>query len=163
MKKNYEFFWGYKNHTLVDLIRGLPIYEVTTTANITDSCMALNVLEHTNRFLPLNECTFVADKGYDVKNIYNCVHALYQGDCVIPLNMRNTKQRNFHNGNLICDAGLVMKNSGTFSDSGRTRKKFICPLRNSKSYVCPCNHKNFYNGKKNRGCNRHTCCCYFSY
>ena len=30
-EKRYEFYWGYKNHVLVDCISGLPIYELTTT------------------------------------------------------------------------------------------------------------------------------------
>ena len=29
--KNYVFFWGYKNHILVDSITGLSIDEMTTT------------------------------------------------------------------------------------------------------------------------------------
>ena len=33
-EKNYEFYWGYKNHILVDCISGLPLYELTTTAEI---------------------------------------------------------------------------------------------------------------------------------
>lgn len=137
------------------MISGLPIYEITTTANVSDSSVALDVLENTHKFLPLNECTFVADKGYDVKNIYNQVHNLYDGECIIPLNKRNSKDRTLFNNTLICDAGLEMKNAGVFSDSARTRRKFICPLRNSKTVVCPCNHKNFFNGKKCLGCNRY--------
>lgn len=154
-EKNFDFYWGYKNHTLVDLISGLPIYEMTTTANIADSSVALDVLSDTHLFLSLDDCTFIADKGYDVKYIYNKVHELYNGECIIPLNKRNSKNHTLSNGCLICDAGLKMKNAGTFSDSGRTRRKFICPLRYSKSDVCPCDHKNFFNGKKNRGCNRY--------
>ena len=33
-EKKYEFYWGYKNHVLVDCISGLPIYELTTTAQV---------------------------------------------------------------------------------------------------------------------------------
>ena len=89
--KNYEFYWGYKNHVLVDCITGLPIFELTTTANVSDSTVALDILSKTNAFLSVRECTFLADKGYDVKAIYNTVRDTYQGDCVIPLNVRNTK------------------------------------------------------------------------
>ena len=39
-EKKYEFYWGYKNHVLVDCISGLPIYELTTTANVYDSTVA---------------------------------------------------------------------------------------------------------------------------
>lgn len=40
-EKNYEFYWGYKNHVLVDCITVLPIYEVTTTANVHDFLLLL--------------------------------------------------------------------------------------------------------------------------
>ena len=36
-EKKYEFYWGYKNHILVDCISGLPICELTTGANVSDS------------------------------------------------------------------------------------------------------------------------------
>lgn len=156
-EKKFEYYWGYKNHVLVDCISGLPIYETTTTANVTDSSVALNILAYTNSFFPIKECTFLADKGYDVKEIYNKVNELYHGECIIPLNKRNNKpEKLLPSGSMTCDAGLEMKNGGIFSDNGRTRKKFICPLKNSKSDDCPCKHKNFYNGKKNRGCTKYT-------
>ena len=155
-EKNYAFYWGYKNHVLVDCISGLPLYELTTTADIHDSSVALDILASTHSFLPVTECTFLADKGYDVKNIYHQVHSLYQGECIIPLNKRNTKNpKLLPQGNPICEAGLAMWKDGTFSDNGRTRQKFCCPLKSSKHADCPCHHKNFYNGKKHRGCTKY--------
>ena len=112
-EKKYEFYWGYKNHVLVD-------------------------------------------KGYDVKNIYNQVQELYQGECIIPLNKRSTKNpKLLPQGNPVCDAGLAMWKDGKFSDNGRTRQKFCCPLKSSKDADCLCHHKNFYNGKKHRGCTKY--------
>ncbi|MCH5261163.1 MAG: transposase [Lachnospiraceae bacterium] len=155
-EKNYEFYWGYKNHVLVDCISGLPICEMTTTADAADSSVALDILDHTHAFLPVTECTFIADKGYDVKNIYNQVKNLYDGECIIPLNKRNTKNSKLlPQGNPVCDAGLAMWKDGKFSDRGRTRQKFCCPLKSSTDADCPCHHKNFYNGKKHRGCTKY--------
>lgn len=157
-EKKYEFYWGYKNHVLVDCISGLPIYEITTTAETADSSVALDILADTHRFLPITECTFLADKGYDVKNIYNHISHLYNGECIIPLNKRNTKNpKLLPQGNPVCEAGLAMWKDGKFSDNGRTRQKFCCPLKNSKNTNtdCPCHHKNFYNGKKHRGCTKY--------
>ncbi|MDU3397808.1 MAG: transposase, partial [Clostridiales bacterium] len=54
-----------------------------------------------------------------------------------------------------CEAGLAMWKDGKFSDKGRTRQKFCCPLKTSPDAGCPCHHKNFYNGKKHRGCTRY--------
>lgn len=155
-EKRFEFYWGYKNHILVDCISGLPIYNITTEANVADSTVALDILANTHAFLPVTECTFLADKGYDVKNIYNQVTSLYQGECFIPLNKRATKNpKLLPQGNPICDAGLAMWKDGTFSDNNRTRQKFCCPLKSSKTADCPCKHKNFYNGKKHRGCTKY--------
>lgn len=129
---------------------------MTTTANISDSAVALDILADTHAFLPVTECTFLADKGYDVKNIYNQIKKLYEGECIIPLNKRNTKNPNLlSQGNPVCEAGLAMWKDGKFSDRGRTRQKFCCPLKSSKDAECPCYHKNFYNGKKHHGCTKY--------
>lgn len=155
-EKKHEFYWGYKNHVLVDCISGLPIHESTTTAEVADSSVALDILADTHAFLPITECTFLADKGYDAKKIYNQVKELYDGDCIIPLNKRNTKNpKLLPQGNPVCDAGLAMWKDGKFSDRGRTRQKFCCPLKSSRDSDCPCHHKNFYNGKKHRGCTKY--------
>ena len=45
-----------------------------------------------------------------------------------------------------------MHKDGKTTDNHRTRQKFCCPFRQSKTGVCPCSHKNWNNGKKNRGC-----------
>ena len=155
-EKNFEFYWGYKNHVLVDCISGLPICELTTTAKVADSTVALDILADAHSFLPVSECTFLADKGYDVKSIYNQVSRLYDGECIIPLNKRNTKDtRLLPVGVPVCEAGLAMWKDGKFSDNGRTRQKFCCPLKSSKDADCPCHHKNFYNGRKHRGCTKY--------
>lgn len=49
-EKKCEFYWGYKNHVLVDCITGLPIFELTTTADVSDSTVALDILSQTNSF-----------------------------------------------------------------------------------------------------------------
>lgn len=155
-ERNFEYYWGYKNHILVDCITGLPIYELTTSANVSDSTVALDILSQTNSFLSVDECTFLADKGYDVKAIYNTVKELYHGDCIIPLNKRNTKDhKKLASGHPICEAGLAMHKDGRFFDNGRTRQKYCCPLKSSKCASCPCDHKNRNNGKKHRGCTKY--------
>lgn len=155
--KNYEFYWGYKNHVLVDCITGLPIFELTTTANVSDSTVALDILSKTNAFLSVRECTFLADKGYDVKAIYNTVRDTYQGDCVIPLNVRNTKAaKKLPVGNPICEAGLAMHRDGKFKDKGVIRQKFCCPFkRSSHLHDCPCNNEHFRKGVKATGCTKY--------
>ena len=155
-ERRYEFYWGYKSHVLVDCISGLPLYELTTPGNIADSSVAAEILAAANRTIPLKECTFLADKGYDVKSIYNTVKTVYDGEAFIPLNPRGTKDlKALPAGNPVCAAGLAMHKDGKTPDNGRTRQKYCCPFRQSKSGVCPCNHKNWNNGKKNRGCTKY--------
>ena len=154
-ERRYEFYWGYKSHVLVDCISGLPLYELTTPGNIADSSVAAEILAAADQTISLKECAFLADKGYDVKSIYNTVKSVYDGDAFIPLKKRNSKSKALPAGNLICDAGLAMHKDGKTTDNNRTRQKFCCPFRQSKTGVCPCNHKNWNNGKKNRGCTKY--------
>ena len=155
-ERRYEFYWGYKSHVLVDCISGLPLYELTTPANMTDASVVPDILRSADAVLPLRECTFLGDKGYDVKTVYNLVKDAYEGEAVIPLNKRNTKNPEKRSvGHPICEAGLAMSKDGKTTDNGRTRQKFCCPFRQSKTGVCPCNHKNWNNGKKNRGCTKY--------
>ena len=155
-ERKFEYYWGYKNHVLVDCITGLPISEITTTADVADSKVVEDILNQTNKFISIDECTFIADKGYDVKAVYNLVKDVYHGDCIIPLNKRNTKNpKKLSSGHPICEAGLAMHKDGIFSDRNRTRQKYCCPYKRSKNGICPCNHKCWNNGKKNRGCTKY--------
>ena len=141
---------------LVDCISGLPLYELTTPGNIADSAVAAEILAAADQTISLKECAFLADKGYDVKSIYNTVKAVYEGETFIPLNPRGTKASEAISvGNPICAAGLAMHKDGKTTDNGRTRQKYCCPFRQSKIGVCPCNHKNWNNGKKKRGCTKY--------
>lgn len=155
-EKKFEYYWGYKNHVLVDCITGLPISEITTTANVADSKVVKDILNQTNSFISIDECTFIADKGYDVKAVYDLVKDVYHGDCIIPLNKRNTKNpKKLPSGHPVCDAGLAMVKDGKCYDNNRIKQKYCCPYKNSKNGSCPCDHKCWNNGKKNRGCTKY--------
>lgn len=155
-ERRYEFYWGYKSHVLVDCISGLPLYELTTPGNVADSSVAAEILAAANQTVSLKECTFLADKGYDVKSIYNTVKTVYEGEAFIPLNPRGTKDlKALPAGNPVCEAGLAMRKDGKTTDNGRTRQKYCCPFCRFKTGVCPCSHKNWNNGKKNRGCTKY--------
>ena len=155
-ERRYEFYWGYKSHVLVDCISGLPLYELTTPGNIADSFVAAEILAAANQTVSLKECAFLADKGYDAKSIYNTVKTVYEGEAFIPLNPRGTKDlKALPAGNPVCAAGFAMHKDGKTTDNNRTRQKYCCPFRQSKTGECPCNHKNWNNGKKNRGCTKY--------
>jgi len=74
----------------VDCISGLPLYELTTPANAADASVVPDILSSANAVLPILECTFLGDKGYDVKNVYHLVKDAYDGEVFIPLKKRNT-------------------------------------------------------------------------
>jgi hypothetical protein len=69
----HKFYWGYKNHVLIDCISRLPIYELTTTAEAANSTMALRVLVETHSFLPVTECMWVRNLD-SVKKLNTLAH-----------------------------------------------------------------------------------------
>jgi hypothetical protein len=87
--------------------------------------IALDVLAQTNEFFPIAERSFLADAAYDSKHIYNTVKTLYQGDCFIPINPRNTQNpKKLPTGRLVCEAGLAMRKDGKYHSRNRTLQKF---------------------------------------
>ena len=100
-------------------ISGLPLFELTTLANTTDASVVPDILRPANAVLFLRECTFLGDKGYDVKTVYNLVKDAYEGEAVIPLNKRGTKSpEKLSVGNPICEAGLAIRKDGKTTDGG---------------------------------------------
>ena len=90
-------------------ISGLPLFELTTLANTTDASVVPDILRPANAVLFLRERTFLGDKGYDVKTVYNLVKDAYEGEAVIPLNKRGIKSpEKLSVGNPICEAGLAI-------------------------------------------------------
>ncbi|WP_432402330.1 transposase [Wukongibacter sp. M2B1] len=156
-EKNYAFYWGYKNHVLADAISGLPIAEVTTPANVLELTMSIDFLKNTNEWFSLKESYFIADKGYDTKDINNFVRYNLDGHAFIPLNPRNSKEHiTLPSGNVLCDAGLAMHKDGKQYFDDKIKQKFCCPFRTKKDdSLCPCKHPKYFNNKKNRGCTKY--------
>lgn len=156
-KKNYKFFWGYKNTIVCDVDSGLPIYEKTATANVSDYTETVDILTIVNEEFNIKGCNFIADKGYDTKNIHNFVRFDLKGFAYIAQNKRNTKKpRLTPEGHMMCDAGLIMRPNGKQYFMDRTKYKYICPFRRSSDdKACPCGHKKYFNGKKHRGCTKY--------
>ncbi len=156
--KNFEFYWGYKNHIIIDSLSGLPIAEVTTPANIPDFDAAIPLLSETNNWFNLEGVNFIADKGYDVKKVYSFVRDTLHGHCFIPLNKRGSKTHKLtDDGHVVCDAGIPMIKDGKEYFDGFIKQKHRCKYYKSKNdSLCPCYHPKYFNGKKYRGCIKYT-------
>jgi transposase len=157
-EKNYDFYWGYKNVVLTDAISGLPIAEMTTTADIPELSITVDFLRETDQWFSLKETYFIADKGFDTKDIHNFVFKDLNGHAFIPLNPRSStkEKKTLNDQNIICEAGLAMHKDGRQYFDSYIKQKFCCPFRTKKDYdLCPIKHEKYFNGKKNRGCTRY--------
>ena len=153
-KKNYTFYWGYKNLIMCDAKSGLPIYEVTLTGEKADVSSLINFLDKINSWFSLKNSKILADKGFDSKANYNYIKDVLHSEAFIAKNKRNSKTvETISCGNPLCEAGLAMHKDGKQYLKGSIKQKFCCPFRTSKDdSKCPCNHPKYNNGHKNRGC-----------
>jgi len=133
-----EFYWGYKEHILIDVLSGLPICCLTTGANVHDSAVALDILAKTHGFLPLSYIKFLADKAFDSGDIYEKIAKLYKGKCFIPLNLRAKKSKTIsENGIPFCEDELAMVKNGTRFKNGSNFQRFTCPFNWKFKGKCP--------------------------
>lgn len=136
--------------------------EVTLPNNQTDGKVALRLIRKLKRVYRFKKgCIFIADKAYDVRNLYDFIVDQLKCQAFIPLNPRNTQNDKVFgpNGCPVCEAGIEMKSNGTFTEGKRTRRKFRCPLKVSKNIAekyqkgCPTSNPKFFEGKQ-YGCTK---------
>lgn len=157
-KKNVRYFWGYRNHVIVDALTELPLWQITKPADVHDSVMFIplfNLLQKEFRFdISRVMADGIYDNAYILKYIINELKAKPR----VARNPRNSQNKaNLEyskTGNPICDAGLEMLSRGNFYDKtqDRWRSKWVCPLHHSKKYVsrflvCPMFHPKFFSQK----------------
>jgi hypothetical protein len=156
--RDYEFFWGYKDHVMLDAKYGLPIFNLLCTANRADVSVGEELARKAAFLLNLKGRVkyLIADKAYDSNPFYEAILDVLGAHVIAPLKI-NSKTDLFDGNIPICEAGLVMHRCGhIYRDSG-IRFKFTCPFRNSKSKSCPCNHPNFQKDVNNKGCIKYKC------
>jgi len=157
-KKEISYFWGYRNHVIVDAKEELPVWEITKPANVQDSVMFIPVFDLIQKEFHFDTHAVMADAIYDTASILNYVINTLKAKPRIALNPRNTKdppERKFSKaGNPFCDAQLEMLARGTFYDKvqNRWRRKWVCPIYHSKKMaqnflVCPVFHPKFFSQK----------------
>jgi len=154
-KQNMIFFWGFRTHALVTK-EGICLVEKTLPNNYTDQEVAFSLIKELKRNYRFKKgAIFLADKAYDVRELYTFISEQMKATAYIPVNPRNTRNdKTFGpHGCPLCDAGIEMKSAGTWTEGNRDRIKFRCPLKMSKkeaakyNNACPANHQAFNTGK----------------
>ena len=154
-KQNTVFFWGYRTHAIVTE-EGICLVEKTLPNNVTDADAAYGLIKALKRrFRFKRGAIFIADKAYDVRELYTFIVEKMKLQPYIPINPRNQKNgKTFGpHGCPVCDAGFEMKSVGRWTEGNRQRIKFHCPIKASKKFaakvgqVCPVKHRSFDTGK----------------
>ena len=157
-KKEISYFWGYRNHVVIDAKEELPVWEITKPANVQDSVMFIPIFNLMQQEFQFDVHAVMADGIYDSASILNYIITTLKAKPRIARNPRNTKdppERKFSKaGNPFCDAQLEMLARGTFYDKvqNRWRRKWVCPIHHSKKiarnfFVCPVFHPKFFSQK----------------
>jgi len=157
-KKEISYFWGYRNHVVIDAQEELPVWEITKPANVQDSVMFIPVFDLMQAAFQFDVQAVMADGIYDSASILKYIITTLKAKPRIAQNPRNTKnppQRNFSKaGNPLCEANIEMLARGTFYDKAqdRWRRKWVCPIHHSKKiakkfFVCPVFHPKFFSQK----------------
>jgi len=157
-KKEISYFWGYRNHVVIDAKEELPLWEATKPANVQDSVMFIPIFDLIQKAFHFDIDAVMADGIYDSASILNYIIDTLKAKPRIARNPRNTKdppERKFSKaGNPFCDAQLEMLARGTFYDKvqNRWRRKWVCPIYHSKKiarkfFVCPVFHPKFFTQK----------------
>ena len=154
-KQNMIFYWGYRTHVIVSK-EGIPLVEKTLPNNITDAEVAFSLIRTLKRTYRFKKgALFIADKAYDVRELYTFIVEEMKSTAYIPINPRNQKDNKTFgpHGCPVCDGRLEMKSVGRWTEGNRERIKFRCPLKASKrvsvkfNNTCPANHPSFDTGK----------------
>jgi len=154
-KQNTIFFWGFRTHAVVTK-EGVCLVEKTLPNNITNQQAAFSLIRELKRRYRFKKGSiFIADKAYDVRELYIFITEQMKSTPYIPINPRNQKDEKTLGPHAcpLCDAGLEMKSTGKWTEAKRDRIKFRCPIKASKKFakkhgeICPANHPSFDTGK----------------
>ncbi len=160
-----RYFWGYRNHALVDFESELPLQEQTFPANCHETRCAIPLLEDCSHKLHLPIEIVCGDSSYDAEFILAHIIEQLHARPVIASNTRHQLHPDFRvQGQVVfCPAVLPMVHKGRMTPkrTGITYTQYACPLHYSESMrqkylLCPANHPKFLSQK---GCNyllRHT-------
>lgn len=154
-KKEEHFFWGYRNHVITDTLSELPVCESTKPANVSESKMFIPLFSQISKDFNLAIEGVLGDAIYDAEYILNFIIKELKAKPYIARNPRwgaKSDVKISNTGGLLCIAGFEMIYWGKFSDRGKVRRKFVCPITHNKGFAkenpqCPWNHPKFIKGK----------------
>lgn len=156
-KKQIRYFWGYRNHILVDAQEELPLWEITHPANVSEIHQAIPILQKAKETFSLHMETVGGDSLYDSEKILRFILEDLKAQAVIPRNLRTEKSTyTFKGTDLYCQADLPMRRKGkmTVKKAGITYLQYCCPIyfgrQKQRHLFCPANHPKFLSQK---GCN----------
>lgn len=150
------FYWGYRNHIIIDTESELPLYQITYPNDRDEKKVAVPMLREIAA-LALSVSAVTGDANYDCEDILSYIALEMKAQPVIPLNPRRTQNDSFRlqRDSVFCPADLPMHRKGRMTSKGRVYLQYSCPLHWSKAYrgkylLCPAGHPKFVNQK---GCN----------
>jgi len=157
-KKQILYFWGFRDHVVIDAKEELPIWHVTKPANVHESVMFLPIFKLIQNEFHFSIKAVMGDAIYDTSPILKYIVKDLKAKPRISRNPRNTQSPSrlklSKSGNPICQAQLEMLARGSFYDKkqDRWRRKWVCPLHHSKKYarqfiLCPAFHPKFFSQK----------------
>lgn len=157
-KKEIRYFWGYRNHIVVDAEEELPLWEVTHPAHMSEVHQAIPMLQKTKDTLSLSVETVGGDGIYDTEKILRFIIKDLAAKAVIPRNIRANSNTayTFKKDGVYCQADLLMYRKGIMREkkTGITYLQYCCPIHfgkeKQKHLLCPASHPKFLNQK---GCN----------
>lgn len=153
--KQIEYFWGYRNHVVLDALSELPVVEITKPANVSEQTLFIPLFTQVQNSFRFSIKEVLADAMYDAEYILKFVINDLKSLPRIAKNPRwsaHSDVKRSSSGGLICAAGFNMIYWGKFKDHGKIRLKFVCPVTHSKKFakehpVCPWYHPKFLKGK----------------
>lgn len=157
-RKEVSYFWGYRDHVVIDAQEELPLWQITKPANVHDSVMFIPIFELLQNEFHFAIKAVLADGIYDSSSILKYIIKTLKAKPRVAQNIRNTQnqpERKFsNNGNPFCDAQIEMLPRGTFYDKeqNRWRRKWVCPIYHAKKrvlsyFICPIFHPKFFEQK----------------
>ena len=150
-KARIRYFWGYRNHIVVDAEEELPLWEVTLPADRSEMHQAIPMLQKIKDSFSVIIETVGGDAIYDTENILRFIVEDLQATPIIPRNPR-AKQGIYYRlvgTDVHCQADLPMYRKGkmTAKRTGITYLQYCCPIyygKEKKRYLlCPAAHPKF--------------------